>query len=103
MVAPSDHRDHERSDLMRARTLVAVAVAALCLTDSGGVALAATVPASRDCVLDAVTGTERCFADFRSAVAFATDGAIADAPMSARAAAGDRTFRDRVTALADRR
>lgn len=63
----------------------------------------AAAQSTKDCVLDVSSGTERCFNDFRSAVTFATNGAITDAPTSARRAVSDPEFRKEVAELSGRR
>lgn len=85
---------------MRRRTLtgtITTTVAVLAL----GTAMSAPAGAAtgQDCVLDATTGTTHCFGDFRRAVAWATSGAITDAPTDAREAATSASFTARVAAL----
>jgi hypothetical protein len=73
------------------------------LTLTGLHSAQAASPASQDCVLDAVTGAEQCFGDYRAAIAFATDDTIDDAPLSAHSAVTDQAFVARVQAMSTQR
>jgi hypothetical protein len=85
--------------LTHACVLITAALAPL----AEGTDLTRSGTATRDCVLDVVSHNETCFDSFRDAITFATDGAIADAPASARLAATDPRFHERVARLSARR
>lgn len=48
---------------------------------------------ARHCVVNSATGAESCFAAFPDAIEAATGGQVTDTPASAKAAAGDQSFR----------
>jgi hypothetical protein len=110
MISILAEPDHERDLAMaiRSRSSIGVWLAAVILPATIGTAALvsadasarADAPAPQDCVLDAATGAERCFEDFRTAVSFATDGVIADAPIRARDAVTDQAFTLKVATLA---
>ena len=52
---------------------LAILLAFTGLTLTGLHSAQAASPARRDCVLDATSGAERCFGNYRAAVSFATD------------------------------
>jgi hypothetical protein len=54
----------------------------------------------RDCVIDAASGAEQCFGDYRAAIAYATGGAITDAPRDAHEAASEPVFQAEMAHLA---
>jgi hypothetical protein len=78
---------------------LAILLAFTGLTLTGLHSAQAASPARRDCVLDATSGAERCFGNYRVAVSFATDGAINDAPLSAHSAVTDQAFAAKLTKL----
>ena len=84
---------------MRIRTLLTVAST---LALGLGTAMALPGTPQRDCVVDVTGGAEKCFTDYRAAIAFATDGAITDAPHDAHGAVGEPAFRAEVARLAFR-
>lgn len=88
---------------MRHRNLIAAATAATLGIGLMGAGMANAAQNSKDCVLDVVSGSERCFGDYRKAVDFATNGAITDAPTSAHEAATDPAFRKAVAQWSARR
>ncbi|MFJ7417821.1 hypothetical protein ACIQXD_04295 [Streptomyces uncialis] len=45
------------------------------------------------CVANLSTGSNECFGTFRESIAFATNGQVTDAPLTARAAVADKTLK----------
>lgn len=91
-------RSH-RSAAGRRLTWLSSALTALAIVVGvGASALVATPPAPAHCLMTDQAGSRTCFATYREAISHATDGAIDDAPLTARAAASDPAFRTRLEA-----
>jgi hypothetical protein len=87
---------------VRTRTKLAALVVAACGLAGAAVVATSSSPAQRNCVRDASGGGERCFDTYRTAIDFATHGAIVDAPLSARKATSDQHFKAEVMVLHER-
>ncbi|MEU3571141.1 hypothetical protein AB0E96_22385 [Kitasatospora sp. NPDC036755] len=82
----------------RAGAVLAAAAIAFSLS---GAATAVAQPAATGstaghCVVSAEGGQSHCFGTYREAIKFATGGRVADAPLSAAAAARDSAFADKL-------
>ncbi|MEV0264363.1 hypothetical protein AB0I49_23925 [Streptomyces sp. NPDC050617] len=77
---------------------IAVVAGSVLLAAAGGTATAYAqqTPEPKNCVLNLDSGSKRCFTTFREAIAFSTNGQVADAPVSAKGAAHDEKLLDRL-------
>ena len=83
------------------KTLV-LAVVVATLVGAAAEPAAAAARQDQDCVVFVDSGIRKCFDNYRSAIEFATGGAISDAPLSAQVASDDPAFRVKVNDLSAR-
>ncbi|MFG3053446.1 hypothetical protein ACGFZP_21200 [Kitasatospora sp. NPDC048239] len=89
--------------IKRAGAVLAATAIALSLS---GAATAVAQPAAaggtsaRHCVVSAEDGQSQCFGTYREAISHATGGRIADAPLTASAAARDNAFAEELNSTA---
>lgn len=84
------------------RRTVGIVAAVICLLATAAPAQAANKRPHQHCVVILPTYVMTCFANFREATAFATNGEVLDAPLDARTAIEDATLTARIDAAGRR-
>ncbi|WP_241778530.1 hypothetical protein [Streptomyces sp. AcH 505] len=82
-----------RTTAFVAATLLVTGALAAPSADAAAPDETASGTAARHCVVNSATGADSCFAAFPDAIEAATGGQVTDTPASAKAAAGDQSFR----------